>query len=260
MLEQDVSFVEEEKPRKFQLKWFFPLFFKPGKALAEIGEKNYSVWLAPLVLLMVSALVLVLVSVPIISAAAPQVTPPEGFEYYSPQQQQQFSEAVGVNSSPMVTTVFPLVGKFLGIWIGWFLLGSILHLSLTLNGSRSSNRSALNIVAWASLPFFVRNIVQIFAILISHQIIKGPGLSGFMAEGVTGFQAFLTALLAFVDIYLIWQIILIGIGAIKISGLKAGKAWLATLAAILIFLALKAIPGLITSQLSGLSTGGFFFF
>ncbi len=260
MLEQDVSFVEEEKPRKFQLKWFFPLFFRPGKALEEISEKNYGVWLAPLLLLMVSALILVLVSAPIISSATPEVVAPEGLEYYSPEQQQQFSSAAEVSASPVVTTVFPLVGKFLGIWIGWFLLGSILHLSLTLNGSRSSNRSALNIVAWTSLPFLVRDLVQIFAILITRQVISAPGLSGFMADGASGFQTYLTAFLAFIDIYLIWQIILLGIGARKISGLKAGKAWLATLVAVLVFLALKAVPGLIAAQLSGLSTGGFFFF
>jgi len=84
-------------------------------------------------------------------------------------------------------------------------------------------------------------------------------LSGFMESGTTGLPAYLSSLLSFVDIYLIWQFILIGIGARKISGLKAGKAWLATLIAIIIFLALKALPGLIGAQLGTLSTGGMFF-
>jgi hypothetical protein len=45
----------------------------------------------------------------------------------------------------------------------------------------------------------------------------------------------------------------------KISGLKSGKAWLATIIAFIIFLALKALPGLISAQLGTLSTGGMFF-
>ncbi len=259
MSELDLTYEEEEKPKKFQTKWFFPMFFQPSKSLKEIAEKNYAVWLMPLCVLMISALILVLVSAPIIGGSSQNVTTPEGFEYYSPEQQQQFQNAVTMGASPVVTTIFPLVGKILGIWIGWFLLSSILHLSLTLNGSRSSNRTALNVVAWSSLPFFIRDIVQIIAILTTKQLISQPGLSGFMESGMTGLPAYLSALLSFADIYLIWQFILIGIGARKISGLKAGKAWLATLIAIIVFLALKALPGLIGAQLGTLSTGGMFF-
>jgi hypothetical protein len=45
----------------------------------------------------------------------------------------------------------------------------------------------------------------------------------------------------------------------KISGLKAGKAWLATLIAVVIFLMLKSLPGFIMAQLSGLSPTRMFF-
>jgi len=259
MSELDLTLMEEEKPKKFQLKWFFSIFFKPGKALKEISEKEYAVWIAPLCILMVSALILVLVSAPILGGLSQNVSTPEGFEYYSPEQQNQFNQAVSMGASPVVTMVFPLLGKILGIWIGWFFLGSILHLSLTLNGSRSSNRSALNVVAWASMPFLIRDLVQIIAVLMTKQLISQPGLSGFMETGTTGFPAFLAALLSFVDFYLIWQFILAGVGAMKISGLKSGKAWLATMIAFIVFLALKALPGLIGAQLGTLSTGGMFF-
>lgn len=259
MADLDLTYMEEEKPKKFQLKWFFPIFFKPNKSLSEIAEKNYAVWIAPLCILMLSALILVLVSAPILGGTSQNVTTPEGFEYYSPEQQQQFQNAVTMGASPVVTIIFPLVAKIIGIWVGWFLLGSIFHLSLTLNGSRSSNRSALNVVAWASMPFFIRDLVQIFAILFTKQLISQPGLSGFMESGLTGFPAYLSALLSFVDIYLIWQMVLMGISAGKISGLIPGKAWLATIIAFIIFLGLKAIPGLIGAQLGTISTGGMFF-
>jgi hypothetical protein len=259
MTENEIDFEVEQKPRKFVAKWFLPILFKPRKTLDEIAEKEHPVWIAPLVALMLSALILVLVSSSLAGQSSQLSSQPEMYEYYSPEQQQQYQNAVNMGVSPVVTIIFPLAGKILGIWVGWILLGSILHLSLTLNGSRSNTRSALNIVAWASVPFILRDIVQIFAILISKQLIVNPGLSGFMADGVTGISSFISVLLGFLDIYLIWQIVLIGLGAIKISGLTAGKAWLATIIAVIIFLVIKAIPGFVGAQLSGLSPSRMFF-
>jgi hypothetical protein len=259
MSENELDYFEEEKPKKLQFGWVLPILFKPRQTLKAIAEKNHSVWLVPLLLLMVTALVLVLVSAPVSSQNAPPMEMPPDFEYFSPEQQEQFLQAVDMGSSPINTIVFPLLLRYAGIWISWFLLGSILHLSLTLNGSRSSNRSALNLVAWSSIPFVIRDIVQIIAILITKQLILKPGLSGFLADGALGFTAFLMAVLALVDFYLIWQIVLLVLGAQQISGLKSGKALLAVLIAVIVFLALKGVPGFLAAQLSTLSTGGMFF-
>jgi len=257
--DNDIDFEVERKPRKFIAQWFLPILFKPRKTIEDIAEKEHAVWIAPLVALMITALILVLVSSPLVGASSQGVSDPEMFEYYNPEQQQQYQDAVNMGVSPVVTVVFPLVGKIIGIWLGWILLGSIFHLSLTLNGSRSSSRSALNIVAWSSVPFLLKDIVQIIAILVTRQLISQPGLSGFIAEGVTGFNSYLAALLALVDLYLIWQIVLMGIGAMKISGLKTGKAWLATLIAVVIFLILKALPGFVIAQINTLSPTRMFF-
>ncbi len=259
MTEIDVDFEVEQKPRKFVTQWFLPILFKPRKTISEIAEKEHPVWIAPLVALMVSALILVLVSSSLVGQASQYASQPEMYQYYSPEQQEQYQNAVNMGVSPVVTIVFPLAGKILGIWVGWILLGSILHLSLTLNGSRSNTRSALNIVAWASVPFILRDVVQIIAIISSKQLIVSPGLSGFMTDGAVGFSSFISVLLGFLDIYLIWQIVLIGLGAIKISGLQVGKAWLATMIAVIIFLVIKAIPGFVAAQLSGLSPTRMFF-
>ena len=259
MVENDLDFALEEAPRKFTLKWIFSVFFKPGKSLQEIASKDHAVWIAPLLVLMVSALLVVLVSAPIIGRSSQTVSLPEGFEYFSPEQQQQFQESIAVGASPVVTIIFPLATRFLGIWLGWFLLASILHLSLTLNGSRSSNRSMLNVVAWSSMPFVLRDLVQVVAILSTKQLILNPGLSGFVTADATGFNLFLGSFLAFVDIYLIWQFILVMVGAQRVSGLKPGKVWLATVLAFIIFLSLKALPGFIAGQLGSLSSGGMFF-
>lgn len=259
MTNNDLDFEVEQKPRKFIARWFLPILFKPRKTIEEIAEKEHAVWIAPLVALMITALILVLVSSPFLGQSSQGVSDPEMFQYYSPEQQQQYQDAVNIGVSPVVTIVFPLIGKLIGIWLGWILLGSIFHLSLTLNGSRSSNRSALNIVAWSSVPFLLRDIIQIIAVLATKQLISEPGLSGFIAADATGLMSYIAALLAIFDLYLIWQFALMGLGAMKISGLKTGKAWLATLIAVLIFIILKALPGFVMAQIGGLSPTRMFF-
>ena len=259
MTNNELDFEVERKPRTFIARWFLPILFKPRKTIEEIAEKEHAVWLAPLVALMITALILVLVSSSLVGQTTQGGSDPEMFEYYSPEQQQQYQDAVNIGVSPVVTFVFPLIGKIMGIWLGWILLGSIFHLSLTLNGSRSSSTSALNIVAWSSVPFLLRDIIQIIAILATKQLISQPGLSGFIAADATGFMTYITALLAIFDLYLIWQFVLMGMGAMKISGLKTGKAWLATLIAVVIFIILKALPGFLMAQISGLSPTRMFF-
>ena len=86
------------------------------------------------------------------------------------------------------------------------------------------------------------------------------GLSGFAAADASGLAAFLGALLVFIDIYLIWQFVLLLVGVLPLSGLSRRKAWVATLIAFLIVLTLRALPAFIGAKLSGLSTGGFFYF
>ena len=65
---------------------------------------------------------------------------------------------------------------------------------------------------------------------------------------------FLRGVLAQIDLYLIWQVILLLVGALPLTGLTRSKAWAAVLISVVIILALKALPALIGSQLGGLTT------
>jgi len=252
-----------EHPRRLRFDWLLPLFFRPRRTLTQVGEQNHGVWLAPLLVLTLLVIVAALAAHPIRQQAAQMgsAIPPD-FQYWSTDQQQAYMDAQANSSGPMFTLIFPALSALLGLWVSWFLLGSILHLALTLTGSRSSNIASLNLAAWASLPLGLRSIVQIVAMLANKQLIAGPGLSGFIASDATGFMLYLRSMLGFIDIYFLWMVILLLIGAVIISGMRRGKAWVTTLIAVLILLALQALPGFIGSQLGGLSSGGrgFFFF
>jgi hypothetical protein len=161
----------------------------------------------------------------------------------------------------MMTTGFPAIGALLGLWIGWFVLGGILHLALTLLGSRTTTVSAFNMAAWASIPFAIRMIVQIIAMLTTHKLIVSPGLSGFMAADGTGALMFARIVLSMVDLYLIWQTILLILGAVSLPGLSRRKAVTGVIGIMILMLVLSAIPGFIAAQLGGLDvTRSFFYF
>ena len=105
-----------------------------------------------------------------------------------------------------------------------------------------------------------RGLGDVYKRQASRSLVKTPGLSGFAAAEPAGFSAFLAALLALIDIYLIWQFVLLLVGVVPVAGIARGKAWIITAIVFLLVLALRALPGFIGMQLSGLNTGGGFFY
>jgi hypothetical protein len=105
----------------------------------------------------------------------------------------------------------------------------------------------MNLAAWASLPLALREIVRILGILITHSVIKSPGLSGFAG----GFAA---ALLARIDLYFLWQSALILLGALQISSVARTKTWAVTLITILIVTVLLSIPAFLLAKLSSIGS------
>jgi hypothetical protein len=259
MAETELDVLAPQAERRMHFDWLLPLFFRPGRTLSAAVKQERGVWLLPLLVVTLLIIISVLAAGPArVLAAQTGGTLPLDFQYWSPDQQAQYMQAQQNSASPLFISVFPALGAVLGLWVTWFLLGSILHLGLTLIGSRSSNTAALNLAGWASLPLGVRYLVQTAAVLASGLLVKNAGLSGFIAADAKGFDIFLRAVLALVDIYWIWQTILLMVGSAPMSGLKPAKSALATLLVAVLVLALAALPGFLGAQLSGLSGAGSF--
>ncbi len=246
--------------KKLHFEWLWPLIIRPRKTTAEIVKQDKSVWLTPLLVVSILAILAGLIASPIRkNAIISGANLPENFQYYSSDQQAEFMSAQATQSSVLFTFIFPVLSSLLGIWLSWFLLSSIFHLVLTLSGSRASNIHSYNLIGWSMLPIGVRYLVQIAAMLITHSLIQSAGLAGFIDASAKGGLAFLYGLLEQVDVYFIWQVILILIGVIPLSGLIKTKAWAATAISIVILMVLVTIPHIVSSALSGLSMSGFYF-
>jgi hypothetical protein len=258
-IEEIEEIQQPKKPLRFD--WVLPVLFRPARALREVVQSESSTWLTPLLILSLLVIISALVAGPIRTQIALSKPPelPADFQYWSPDAQQKYMEANQPNTSPLFMVVFPALGALARVWIGWFLLAAILHMILTLSGSRGSRSADFSLAGWSMLPYAIRTLVQIVAMLVTHRMVTRPGLSGFLPADATGGLAYLGAFLGLIDLYLIWQIVLLIIGASAGSGLQRARVSGAVLATLLIFLALEALPGFIGAQLSTLTVNRPFF-
>lgn len=252
----DESRVDEKKVDKGPWTWFLDIFIHPRQVFSAIAQTEKGVWLKPMLVLTALVVILSLVAGParLMNAQMNLSQPPDDFQYWSEEQQNQFFEGQQAMQSPLFIYIFPLLGSLVGLWLGWFALGSILHLLMTFKGSRQPQGAYLNLSAWAAVPFALRSLVQIFAVVATRQVIDDPGLAGFITAGQSGGLDLLRIFLGMIDIYALGFAALVLIGAPIVSGLKMEKSlWVAALG-LAIFVILAALPGFFIGQISGLGT------
>ena len=253
----DISLDSAELNGRWRFDWLLPTLFQPRRTFARIAVAETTVWQTPILILVLSGLIRTLVNGSVKAAAnlaaANSGAPPPGFEYYTPEQQAQLQQAMAATSGPVFTYLLPAVVTVLGVYLGWLILGWVIHLGLTLMGGRGSSRQALNVVAWTLLPFAIRDVVRITAMWLTGQPLTTLGLSGFAPAGDGNLTIYLTALLSFVDIYLLWHILLLLIGVRAAETIGRAKAWSVVLLVTIASLLIRALPALIAAQFSGLT-------
>lgn len=250
------------RPRRWHFGLILPTLFQPRQTFARIVAIDRGLVSTPLVVLIVLSILSALLAGAIKEAAAAsgQVTLPPGFEWYTPEQQAQFMQAMTATSGPVFLYVLPAILSAIGVIAAWLVVGWLLHLLLTLMGGRIPSRQTLNIAAWASLPFAVRHLVRIGAMFANDQLISHPGLSGFVSGDQGNAAIFAGALLALVDIYVIWHIVLLVSGVRAADTLAPPKVWTAVLFTVVLVLIARALPALIAAQFGDLTVVRPFFY
>ena len=256
-MKRDKKQNKEKKPRKGYLKWLFQLFYKPRTTLTKVGAEDVSNKRAPLLFISILVVLAVLIAAPVKTQQLQiGATLPDDFQWWSEEQQQQYMEAQANQASPIFMILFPALSGILGYLVFSMLMASILYLVLTLAGSRAPRLKIGNLVAWAMVPFGLRELVKFFVVGSSKQLVENPGLSNFIEADAKGVSAYLRGILGSIDLYWLLFLVFLIIGAILISGLKKSKAVVTTIVAVLIMLLLQGLPSLISSLLGGLNAGG----
>ena len=242
--------------RRFDFSRVRDILFRPRQEFQEMTSESRATWLTPMLLSTLMAILVVVVAGYLKSRAAMmgEVSLPRDWQYWTPEMQNNYMQAQQATQGPVFMYIIPLVGSLSGLWFGWLLLAALLHFGSTLLGGRGSMQSALNIVAWASLTFAVRDILRIVYMLIAGHAITSPGLSGFSSSA-----GFVSHLLTRTDIFLIWNVILLIIGFAIADGLPRGKAVSGVLVVILLVVLAQAGLGVLSSGFGGLAVQRPFF-
>jgi hypothetical protein len=240
--------LEKQPARRFDFPRLLSVLIRPRRVFSELASEARPSWLTPILVLTVTALLLVLVSGYIKTRAAMmgEVTVPPDWQWWTPEMQNNYMQAQQATQGKTFVYIIPLVGAWTGLWLGWVLIAGLLHLGSTLLGGRGSMQGALNVAAWASLPFAIRDVFRVVYMLAAGHAIASPGLSGFATSA-----GFLPQLLSRLDLFVIWYVILLMIGIAIFDGLSRGKAVVDVLVIILLVLLAQAGLATLVSNMGG---------
>jgi len=248
--------LDQRPPRRFDLPRAGTMLLRPRQGFQAMASESRATWLTPMLILTITAILVVIVAGYLRSRSAlmGEIPLPPDWEFWTPEMQNNYMQAQQATQGPTFVYIIPMVGSLTGLWLGWLLLAALLHFGSTLLGGRGSMQSALNIVAWASLPFAVRDILRMVFMLAAGHAIVSPGLSGF-----TSTPGLISQLLTRVDIFLIWHMILLVIGFALTDGLPRSKAVTGVLVVVLLVLLAQAGLGALASSFGGLAVQRPFF-
>lgn len=253
MSETSTAYMQNQtRPR---LSWLALALFRPGQTFTHLFSQRRGGWQLPMLALTLAVLLNTLAAgwLNQKAAMAGEIPLPPDFQYWMPEQQEQYMLSQQVRQGPVFHYVIPSIAALSGAWLGWLLVGGMLHLAMTLLGGRGETGVTMNLVAWASLPLALRQLVQAAYHLIAQKTIAYSGLSGFIDPASEGVAAFLGNLLALVDVYLIWHILLLILGVRIYTHLSRGKAALGVFIVIGLVLLAQAAFGYLLDQVSQLA-------
>lgn len=249
-------------PLRLLFRRAIQLFYRPALVFDWISSEGAGQWKFPLILLTALTLLRILVSgfLQVRKTMQGEIPLPPDWSYYTPEMQAQYMQAAEAAKSPVFVYLIPAIIGLVTVWLGWIIISSLLHLAFTIAGGRGTNASALSLVAWAALPFSLRELLRVIFVLVAKQPIVSTGLSGFVPANGSNGMLFLSALLALTDLFLVWHVILLILGARRTESVSGTKSMAVVLTIILLSLTVQAGTSFLGSQFNGMMVTRPFYF
>jgi len=251
------------------LRSLWGMILRPRATLEHLKEHDRRGWWLPAVLAVLLVVLPVVVAAPITAQqtreailAAQEQMGEQGEARLSDEEKAQMTSYA---TSPLITTVFPAAAGVVGLIVGWLVWAGALYLAGMALGGRSAFGAMFRMVVWAWLPYVLRGLIQTVYILTSGQVIAHPGLSGLvqqdrpigeMIAAPPGLgQLLLVSFLSRIDLFMVWNLILLIVGVRVMTQLSRRKTALVTLAVWLLLTALSLVPALVSGLFA--RVGGF---
>lgn len=226
------------------------VIIRPRQTFVSLRESRRGYWWVVFVITILALALLTYSTTSIQMKARQNLMPPEGME---------IPEGATAGSASMLLVLFmALAGGILGTLVKYLLGTSLIFALGFVFGGKASFKQMFRVVVWSTLPIVIRYLVQAFASLATGSP-PVAGLSAAMTPMESMNLPVLSSLLGAVDIYLIWSMILLGIGISAITRLSKGKT--ALIVVLYVLIAAAALIGLTwagqaINNLLGNSTGG----
>jgi hypothetical protein len=167
---------------------------------------------------------------------------------------QQREMALGFATNPLFTTVLPAVGVVVMLWLGWGVWAAALYLTVTVMGGRGRFGLMWQAVVWSYLPLALRSLVQTGFVLATQTAIRHAGFSGYVTGTDTN-SVLLATFLGGVDVFVLWNLILLIVGVSVTARVSKAKSVLVPLV-VWILLALGGVGLAYLGRTMGSGLGG----
>ncbi len=200
---------------------------RPAQAMAAVTTRPRSWWL-PAVLILASVVALTAVSAPetIAMTNERQAQVLEPIIASLPEEQAEL-----VMQRSQMTLRRLMLSAVLGggavMAIGWLARAGIVHLSALAMGGKSAWGGTFAAAGvWSMLPDVLRNLVQTLSIAINGRLVEHQGLSFLVTSGdwLADSRSVLYNLLASIDPFTVWHLILLSVAVAVAAKLSKGKA------------------------------------
>jgi len=155
----------------------------------------------------------------------------------------------------LITMAIRAGGRVVSTVVSWLAWSGALYLLLILLGQNDVGFGRVwALVLWSWMPYVVRGLIQSVTMTIAHRPIYNQGLSGLVVDSTppppmtfryvipTTNQRALASLLERVDVYLVWQLVLLVMGTMALTSLPRRKA-IAVICGILVgFTLISLVP------------------
>lgn len=253
------------QPRRnfFALLW--GMIRHPRTTLEYVDQTGGRTWVIMALLAAISVVILVVAVAPITARAAQEAlqTQLQSQAGVSPggddaEMQARISEFA---TNPLLTIVAPSLTGVIGILIGWLAWAGALHLISVIVGGDSQFGGMWRGVVWSYLPIALRNGLQSVYVLATGELIANQGLSGLVAGEQTVSELIasppspgrlaLQSLLAQIDLFNIWNLILLVVAVMTIARLSRRKAIWITLSVWGALMVVRMLVGIVPTLFAG---------
>ena len=195
----------------------------PFAAMRRLDAYPGRRWWFPVVVLAVLGVLNALVLTPRITAAAMRDID------FSQMAAAGVDAAAVTSAGGFAATAIGVIGAVFGVVVGAFLVAAILHFVGTVFGGQQAFNAVLTTTSWARVPLILRAFVQLawFGTHGADYDLNMAGLAGLVAqadEPTKAASSFLAPLLARIEVWNVWYLVLLVIAVRATSKVTRGRA------------------------------------